>query len=162
MNITEARKVGISELKSSNPRLDVDVLLKWILSCDETFLLFHGDKELLYEQEKLFFTSVEKRKSGLPIAYITGKKEFFGYEFSVNQDVLIPKPDTEILVENAINFIEEKFIAENRNKVLSICDMCSGSGCVGVSILKSIEEYKIIPISLLPRITFVDLSKKTL
>ncbi|WP_295796999.1 peptide chain release factor N(5)-glutamine methyltransferase [uncultured Treponema sp.] len=163
MTISQARKFALSELKSSlSPLLDADVILKWILKCDQTFILFHSETELSEPQKLLFCSSIEKRKTGLPVAYITGAKEFFGYNFEVDQNVLIPKPDTELLVENAVNFIEEKFHASSDCKILSVCDMCSGSGCVGVSILKFIEEKKIIPKQLLPKIIFADISKKTL
>ncbi|WP_296013010.1 peptide chain release factor N(5)-glutamine methyltransferase [uncultured Treponema sp.] len=163
MTISQARKFALSELKSSpSPLLDADVILKWILKCNQTFILFHSETELSEPQKNLFCSSIEKRKTGLPVAYITGIKEFFGYDFEVDQSVLIPKPDTELLVENAVNFIEEKFHASSDCKILSVCDMCSGSGCVGISILKFIEEKKIIPKSLLPKIVFADISKKTL
>lgn len=163
MTISQARKFALSELKSSpSPLLDADVILKWILKCDQTFILFHSETELSEPQKNLFCSSIEKRKTGLPVAYITGIKEFFGYDFEVDKSVLIPKPDTELLVENAVNFIEEKFHAASDCKILSVCDMCSGSGCVGISILKFIEEKKIIPKSLLPKIVFADISKKTL
>lgn len=163
MTISQARKFALSELKfSPSPILDADVILKWILKCDQTFILFHSETELSEPQKNIFCSSIEKRKTGLPVAYITGIKEFFGYDFEVDKNVLIPKPDTELLVENAVNFIEEKFHAASDCKILSVCDMCSGSGCVGVSILKFIEEKKIIPKSLLPKIIFADISKKTL
>lgn len=163
MTISQARKFALSELKfSPSPLLDADVILKWILKCDQTFILFHSETEFSEPQKNLFCSSIEKRKTGLPVAYITGIKEFFGYDFEVDQNVLIPKPDTELLVENAVNFIEEKFHAASDCKILSVCDMCSGSGCVGISILKFIEEKKIIPKSLLPKIIFADISKKTL
>lgn len=163
MTISQARKFALSELKfSPSPILDVDVILKWILKCDQTFILFHSETELSEPQKNIFCSSIEKRKTGLPVAYITGIKEFFGYDFEVDKNVLIPKPDTELLVENAVNFIEEKFHAASDCKILSVCDMCSGSGCVGISILKFIEEKKIIPKSLLPKIIFADISKKTL
>ncbi len=163
MTISQARKFALSELKSStSPLLDADVILKWILKCNQTFILFHSETELSEPQKNLFCSSIEKRKTGLPVAYITRIKEFFGYDFEVDQSVLIPKPDTELLVENAVNFIEEKFHAASDCKILSVCDMCSGSGCVGISILKFIEEKKIIPKSLLPKIVFADISKKTL
>ena len=132
------------------------------MKCDQTFILFHSETELSEPQKNIFCSSIEKRKTGLPVAYITGRKEFFGYDFEVDKNVLIPKPDTELLVENAVNFIEEKFHAASDCKILSVCDMCSGSGCVGISILKFIEEKKIIPKSLLPKIIFADISKKTL
>ena len=163
MTISQARKFALSELKfSPSPILDADVILKWILKCDQTFILFHSETELCELQKNIFCSSIEKRKTGLPVAYITGIKEFFGYDFEVDKNVLIPKPDTELLVENAVNFIEEKFHASSDCKILSVCDMCSGSGCVGISILKFIEEKKIIPKSLLPKIIFADISKKTL
>ena len=163
MTISQARKFALSELKfSPSPILDADVILKWILKCDQTFILFHSETELSEPQKNIFCSSIEKRKTGLPVAYITGIKEFFGYDFEVAKNVLIPKPDTELLVENAVNFIEEKFHAASDCKILSVCDMCSGSGCVGISILKFIEEKKIIPKSLLPKIIFADISKKTL
>lgn len=163
MIISQARKFALSELKfSPSPILDADVILKWILKCDQTFILFHSETELSEQQKNIFCSSIEKRKTGLPVAYITGIKEFFGYDFEVDKNVLIPKPDTELLVENAVNFIEEKFHAASDCKILSVCDMCSGSGCVGISILKFIEEKKIIPKSLLPKIIFADISKKTL
>lgn len=163
MTISQARKFALSELKfSQSPILDADVILKWILKCDQTFILFHSEIELSELQKNIFCSSIEKRKTGLPVAYITGIKEFFGYDFEVDKNVLIPKPDTELLVENAVNFIEEKFHAASDCKILSVCDMCSGSGCVGISILKFIEEKKIIPKSLLPKIIFADISKKTL
>lgn len=163
MTISQARKFALSELKfSPSPILDADVILKWILKCDQTFILFHSETELSELQKNIFCSSIEKRKTGLPVAYITGIKEFFGYDFEVDKNVLIPKPDTELLVENAVNFIEEKFHAASDCKILSVCDMCSGSGCVGISILKFIEEKKIIPKSLLPKIIFADISKKTL
>ena len=161
MTISQARKFALSELKfSPSPILDADVILKWILKCDQTFILFHSETELSEQQKNIFCSSIEKRKTGLPVAYITGIKEFFGYDFEVDKNVLIPKPDTELLVENAVNFIEEKFHAASDCKILSVCDMCSGSGCVGI--LKFIEEKKIIPKSLLPKIIFADISKKTL
>lgn len=163
MTISQARKFALSELKfSPSPIIDADVILKWILKCDQTFILFHSETELSEQQKNIFCSSIEKRKTGLPVAYITGIKEFFGYDFEVDKNVLIPKPDTELLVENAVNFIEEKFHAASDCKILSVCDMCSGSGCVGISILKFIEEKKIIPKSLLPKIIFADISKKTL
>ncbi len=163
MTISQARKFALSELKfSPSPILDADVILKWIFKCDQTFILFHSETELSEPQKNIFCSSIEKRKTGLPVAYITGIKEFFGYDFEVDKNVLIPKPDTELLVENAVNFIEEKFHAASDCKILSVCDMCSGSGCVGISILKFIEEKKIIPKSLLPKIIFADISKKTL
>ena len=95
--------------------------------------------ELTSEQSAWLAEAVEKRKTGLPVAYITGHKEFYGYDFTVTPSVLIPKPDTEILVEKALDEIISKMDA-HPDIVLSICDMCTGSGCIGLSVLKQLIE----------------------
>lgn len=74
--------------------------------------------------------NLSKRKTGLPIAYITGQKEFYGYDFYVNTSVLIPKPDTEILVEKALEKTGTVFPS---NKTLRVLDLCTGSGAVGIA-----------------------------
>lgn len=153
-------KNALSET-SQTASLDVNVLLEHFLQKDKTYILSHADEELTNEQFSSLTDAVAKRKTGLPVAYITGHKEFYGYDFIVSPDVLIPKPDTEILVENAIDEIIAKM--ESRPEiVLSVCDMCTGSGCIGISVLKNlIEEYK-IPSGRLPKFTFCDISSDAL
>lgn len=167
MTLFEFKKNTKATLNSVSPQLDVEVLL-------EHFTGFNKTKQLLNREwnipEDILFKlneAVEKRNTGLPVAYITNKKEFYGYDFYVNQSVLIPKPDTEILVEKAIDSIYGKM--ESRNKgggnegaILSICDMCTGSGCIGISVMKQlIEEYK-VPFGKLPVLTLVDISSDAL
>lgn len=159
MNIQEALQYGKNQLESSpSPLLDCQVFLQHILNCDKTFLIFHREKILTTEEEKIYNDYVNRRKTGLPVAYITGHKEFYGYDFLVTPDVLIPKPDTEILVEKAISIITENL---EQKKHLRICDMCTGSGCIGLTILKScIEDF--LTQNQIPEITFVDISEKAL
>ncbi|MBR6154626.1 MAG: peptide chain release factor N(5)-glutamine methyltransferase [Treponema sp.] len=159
MNIQEARSYGKSELENSSPtaQLDADCILQEILGCDKAFLLFHRETELTREQKVHFVKATEKRLTGLPVAYITGHKEFYGRGFIVTPDVLIPKPDTEILVENALNFIKEK---HSGNTSLSICDMCTGSGCVGLSILAECRDRDLC--TPLPHMTLADISNDAL
>ncbi len=88
----------------------------------------HPERELGALEEK-FFNAIEIRKAGLPVAYITGEKEFWGRTFRVTQDVLIPKPDTEILVERAITLIQNF-----QNSPVTIMDVCTGSGCIALSL----------------------------
>lgn len=145
---------------SPSPNLDIDCILQWLLNKDKTWLLINRDFSL-EQMEASFFEAIEKRTKGLPVAYITGHKEFFGFDFIVSPDVLIPKPDTEILVEKAIDAILLK-MKIHPNIVLSICDMCTGSGCIGLSVLRTlIDEYK-IPTEKLPKITLVDISFEAL
>lgn len=170
---------ALEESGSPTSSLDTDCLFQFFLQKDKTFILTHHDLELTDAQISDFNLLVEKCKTGFPIAYITGKKEFFGYDFFVTPDVLIPKPDTEILVEDAINEIVEFYNAQlnsiddissktsaNKNDISSnarkvkIADICSGSGCIGLSVLKSLEE-KIADKNIFD-LTMTDLSDKAL
>ena len=162
MTIEDFKKIALNELKNSpSPLLDVNVLLEHFLGLNKTQILLNYKKEILPEQEDFLLQAVQKRKTGLPIAYITGKKEFFGYEFDVSPAVLIPKPDTEILVERGIEIILEK-MENHPDTILTVCDMCTGSGCIGISVAKTlIDVYKIEPADL-PKFTLVDISPAAL
>lgn len=105
---------------------------------------------------------IAKRETGLPIAYITGHKEFYGFDFIVSPDVLIPKPDTEILVERAVQVILDKIKKGTDNTRLSVCDMCTGSGCIGISVAKILKEVHRIPEEAMPLFTLVDISTEAL
>lgn len=162
MNIKEIRNEAKKRLIfSPSPELDADVLIGHVLQKDRTFLLFHQDDEISESQYRKIHDFVEKRRTGLPVAYITGHKEFYGYDFLVSPSVLIPKPDTELLVETAAQSIADK-IAARPSVIPSVCDMCSGSGCVGISILKTLAEDFKIPDENLPKITFCDISAPAL
>lgn len=162
MTILEARTYGKNLLiNSPSPALDTDVFLQAILQKDQSFLLFHREEQLTEEQENTFNTYLNVRKTGMPVAYILGKKEFYGRNFIVTPDVLIPKPDTEILVEKSIEVLEKKLIA-NPNRILTICDMCTGSGCVGLSILAEIMDQHLVDFDYLPGLVMADISDKAL
>ena len=157
MTIQEAKLYGKINLPDSpTPELDTAVLLQHITGFDKTHLLLNRDFELSGGQEADFLAAIEKRKTGLPVAYITGHKEFFGLDFLVTPDVLIPKPDTELLVELALDALEDKF-RENPASIPTVCDMCTGSGCVGISIN---AELRMQNAEL--KMTFVDISEKAL
>ena len=115
---------------------DADILIAHILKKERSWLLSHSDFDFLpYKNE--FEVFVKKRSSGLPIAYLTGTKDFFGRTFYVNENVLIPKPDTETLVELALNFAKEKL---KKNESLFVLDLCTGSGCIGLSLAVALYE----------------------
>ena len=115
---------------------DADILIAHLLKKERSWLLSHSDFNFLpYKNE--FEVFVKKRSSGLPIAYLTGTKEFFGRTFYVNENVLIPKPDTETLVEHALNFAKEKL---KKNESLFVLDICTGSGCIGLSLAAELYE----------------------
>lgn len=163
MKIFELKAKAVSLLKEHSPsaELDADVLLQFVLAKDKTYILFHRDEEVSAQDEDTFLSYIQVRCTGLPVAYITGHKEFFGIDFLVTPDVLIPKPDTEILVEEALNVLWEKSDG-NSNNIQTVCDMCTGSGCVGLSILNSCYEQKIFPDDKMPSVTLADISEKAL
>ena len=138
-----------------SPQLDADLLLCHVLGVSRTWLFLHDDVVLTKAQEEAVADAVEKRLSGLPVAYITGVKEFYGRNFFVSQDVLIPKPDTELLVEKAVAYAkaalsearnsggEADFEAERSRlgagaeskRQFRFADICTGSGCIAISVL---------------------------
>lgn len=162
MIIKECRNLYKKELQSvsSTPLLDVDVLLCFFLSCDKTHLLLNDNQEIDENVLIGFLNAIENRKKGIPIAYIINKKSFYGYDFYVDSSVLIPKPDTETLVEKAVVLISEKI--KKNESILTICDMCSGSGCIAISVLLSLVNDFHVPYNKLPKIILVDISKKAL
>lgn len=136
MTVQEFKTQAIQTLKDSPTSvLDVEVILQWALGLDRTHLLLERSRVLNESEFEQLNGAIQKRTTGFPVAYITGKKEFYGYDFFVTPDVLIPKPDTELLVELGIAALREKQSAHPR-QILQVLDMCSGSGCVGISIFK--------------------------
>lgn len=163
MTISQFKAQAIAELNtlSPSPQLDVEVLLEYHLKMTRTQLLLNYQNELSEEQLQWMNAAISKRKTGLPVAYITGEKEFYGYNFIVSQDVLIPKPDTEILVERAIEIIIEK-MENHPNNILTICDMCTGSGCIALAVIRTLIDIYHIPQGQLPKFTLVDISPAAL
>ena len=159
MTIQQFKQNAISRLSANSPsaQLDVQVLMEFALNCSKTQLLLRKDDEIPTEKLKWLEAAIEKRSTGLPVAYITGHKEFYGFDFLVSPAVLIPKPDTEILVERAVELILES-MELHPERILTICDMCAGSGCIGLAVLKTLAETYDIPADKLPKITFADIS----
>lgn len=117
--------------KSETPMLDARILLAKAMEKENYALIF---EEPTAEQLTVFNSYIEKREKGVPIAYILGEKEFMGLTFHLNSDTLIPRPDTECLVE--------KIIERNSLSAPKILDLCTGSGCIGISLVKFIPDAK--------------------
>lgn len=127
------------ELKdiSDTPRLDVELLLEKALGgVDRLYIHLNINKELTKEQEETFLQLMKDRLNGRPIAYIVGNREFMGLDFFVKEGVLIPRPDTEPLVEEVIELCKEK-------EDVSILDIGTGSGAITVSLAKYIQKSKV-------------------
>ena len=114
---------------SDTPLLDARVLLAKAMGKSDAALIFDNPSE---KELEVFYSYIKKRKSGMPIAYILGEREFMGLTFKLNQDTLIPRPDTECLVERVIE--------KNSFNSPKILDLCTGSGCIGISLAVFIEN----------------------
>ena len=163
MTLQELKSKIIEKLSktSPSPKLDAEVLLSHCLGFSKTELLLKRDYEVPLEKEAWLRDATSRRVSGLPIAYITGHKEFYGYDFIVSPDVLIPKPDTEILVERAVDVILSMMDARGEN-LLTVCDMCTGSGCIAIAMAKTLLEDERVPADQLPKFTLADISEPAL
>jgi len=128
MKIRQALIWGAKELKNlKSSALDAEVLLSYVLKKDKSWLLANLDKDLSEKQLTKFKKTIFQRKKGVPVAYITGHKEFYGLDYYVDKNVLIPRPETELLVEEALKL-------KNEPKIL---EMGTGSGCVIISMIVS-------------------------
>lgn len=149
MTIKETLRKGIIELKINNiqePSLKARLLLQYILNKPRQYLIIYDNKQLTLRQEVNFFKGIKKLVKGIPLQHITHSQEFMKMTFYVNEDVLIPRPDTEILVEEVIKIAKRI----NAKKIL---DLCTGSGAIAVSLAKYIENSQI---------TAVDISTKAI
>lgn len=125
------------DIISDTPRLDVEILLQKALGgVDRLYIHLNLSKELEIEQEEIFLRFIEERLKGRPIAYIVNNREFMGLDFYVKEGVLIPRPDTEILVEEIIELCKGK-------DDLDILDIGTGSGAITVSLAKYIEKSRL-------------------
>ncbi len=138
MTINEIIKKGIYELKKDEieePALKIRMLISSILNKPKEFVMAHGEYILNEEDEKEILKKIEELKNYIPIQYVIKNQEFMKLNFYVNENVLIPRSDTEILVEEIINTF--------RDRKVKILDLCTGSGCIAVSLKKYMPNAKV-------------------
>lgn len=149
MTIKQAIEKGAIQLKVGNidsPKLKARLLMQYILKETRQYIIVNDMKLLQEENEKQYFYSIDKIKNGIPIEHITHQKEFMKLNFFVNEDVLIPRQDTEILVEEVIKI-------SKKSGARKILDLCTGSGAIAVSLAKYIPGVEI---------TAIDISNKAI
>ena len=132
MNIENILDQGITILKNNNipnPALDSEILLSKSINKDKKYIILNSKEVLNSKQLDSFINYINRRKNGEPIAYLTNKKEFWKDEFYVNKNVLIPRPDTEMIIEQVIKTYSER-------SQLQVLDIGTGSGCILLSIIK--------------------------
>ena len=124
----------LKQLSNTSSKLDSEILLSKIIKKNRQYLILNSNEELKKENIKSFDYLVKRRKKGEPIAYLINKKEFWKQNFYINQNVLIPRPDTETLVEETLKLF-------NVNSKLNMLDIGTGSGCILISILKERRNF---------------------
>lgn len=145
MTIAQALAEATTRLTptSDSPALDAEILLAYALNShstsdtapriDRAFLAGHAHDELTPAAHTYFTTLIERRAAHTPVAYLTGHKEFYGLDLKVTQDTLIPRPETELLVEQALHYIQEQ-TNKNPSAHIHIADVGTGSGCIAIAI----------------------------
>ena len=129
MNYTEAFLMGMQKLKEAEigeAQLDARLLLEEVCGTDHNTLLCHGDREVSEAEEEQYRKALEQRAVHVPLQHLLGYQDFMGLRFQVNEHVLIPRQDTETLVEEAMRYLHDG---------MRILDLCTGSGCILLSLL---------------------------
>ena len=147
MTIKEAINQAVIMLKNENieaPKNKARMLLEATLKKSKEYLIIYDNKEITSQERELYIKNVKRHILGEPIQYITGKQEFMKLNFLVTKDVLIPRQDTEILVEEVINIAKK---IENP----IILDLCTGSGAIAVSLAKYVNNVKIFVTDISPK-----------
>ena len=139
--IKDALEYAVGQLAHEDHKsalLDAQVLLGHVLDVDRATLYTYPERALTSEQEQQFFQLIERRERGEPVAYLTGHKEFYGLDFVVDKRVLIPRPETELLVEMALSVIRNRL---NAGRIPMVADIGTGSGAIPIALV--VEEPRL-------------------
>ena len=143
MTLRAALASAISRLTAANvpsPRLNAELLLMFTLACDRAYLHAHPERKLSAEEQRRYDHALEERERGVPAQYITGHQEFWGMDFIVTPDVLIPRPETEHVIETVLRGVGR---APLPAALLRIADVGTGSGCIALALAKELPSAEI-------------------
>lgn len=138
MNIQQAIQLASQNLSETSPSalLDAQVLLSLVLQCNSAHLAAWPEKEISEEQESLYQQLIRQRLQGLPVAHLTGQREFWSLDFAVNDSTLIPRPETETLIEYILTGFSHR-------EDIKLLDMGTGTGAIAISIAKEKPAWTI-------------------
>jgi release factor glutamine methyltransferase len=157
MIIFQSLKFATAKLSAKHidlPHLEAEILLSSIIKKPAEFLLAHGETKLSPGQFAQYRGSLKRRLKGEPIAYLTGRKEFYGLDFLVNQNVLIPRPETELMIDETMKLVT------NISQPITLLDVGTGSGNIIITLAILIKNYELKITNY--KLTAVDISKKVL
>lgn len=144
--VRSALRDGMAQLAAANTpshALAAELLLMHVLGRDRAWIYAHPEPELSEQASGNFFELIARRASGVPTQYLTGKQEFWGLEFEVTPAVLIPRPETEHIIEVALRRLDERSGAK-RQESLRIADVGTGSGCIAIALAKELPNAQIL------------------
>lgn len=147
MVINELLQLGVEKLGEReylDPLLESIIILSYLQNVDKSYIYTHGDKEIPEGIVDKFLNFIEKRKKGYPLSYILKEKEFYGLDFYIEEGVLVPRPDTEILVEWIINKVNNEF----KDKPLNVVELGTGSGCIALTLAYYLKNIKVFAVDI--------------
>ena len=146
VTLGEALKSAIQSLTAAgvpSPRMNAELLLMFTLACDRAYLYGHPERELTKEEQTRYSETLERRSSGIPAQYITGHQEFWGMDLIVTPAVLIPRPETEHVVERVVAQLAVRAAGGLPGEDLRIADVGTGSGCIALALAKELPQAEI-------------------
>src|ERR1700756_282923 len=158
MDVRSALKQGIAQLRRANVSshtLAAELLLLHATGRSRTSLYSHPEDELSEIESQKYFVMIERRAVGVPTQHLTGKQEFWGLEFEVNRDVLVPRPETEHVIEVALDRLALRALRPKQSKNMSgegllIADIGTGSGCIAIALAKELPAANIYALDISP------------
>jgi release factor glutamine methyltransferase len=146
VTLKEALNSAIQQLEANHvgsPRLNAETLLMFALACNRAYLYAHPEQQLTVEEERDYFQLIAERARGRPAQYITGHQEFWGLDFIVTPAVLIPRPETEHVVETVLELARQK-------PSCKLVDVGTGSGCIALALAKELPQAEVHAVDISP------------